>query len=44
MEIIFCAGGNRRFAEIAKNAGFLLGAQLPDTIYFPIQFADQNWK
>lgn len=45
LEIIYCGGGNRRFAEIARDAGFLLGAQLPtQTVYFPIQFADQNWK
>lgn len=45
MELIYCAGGNRRFDEIAKDAGFLLGAQLPTkSVYFPIHFADQNWK
>ena len=43
-DLIYCAAGNRRFAEIAKNAGYLLGAQLPGTVYFPIYFADQNWK
>lgn len=43
--LVYCGGGNRRFAEIARDAGFLLGAQLPtQTVYFPIQFADQNWK
>lgn len=44
MEIIFCAGKNRRYAEIARDHGFLLGAQLPCTVYFPLWFADQNWK
>ena len=45
VELIYCAGGNRRFDEIAKDAGFLLGAQLPKAkVYFPIHFADQNWK
>jgi hypothetical protein len=44
MELIYCAGGNRRFAEIARDAGFQYGAQLPDTIYFPLYFADQDWR
>lgn len=41
---IYCAAGNRRFAEIAIGAGFMYGARLPDTVYFPLHFADQNWK
>lgn len=44
IELIYCGGGNKRFAEIAKDAGFLLGARLPGTIYYPIHFADQDWK
>lgn len=44
MELIYCAAGNARFAQIAIDAGFLYGAQLPGTIYHPIWFADQNWK
>lgn len=44
IELIYCANGNGLFAEIAIKAGFLYGAQLPGTIYYPIQFADQNWK
>lgn len=43
-ELIYCAGGNRRFAEIAIEAGFLYGAQLPSTVYFRPYFCDQNWK
>lgn len=43
-DLIYCAGGNARFAKIAIDAGFLYGAQLPCTIYYPIYFADQNWK
>lgn len=43
--LIYCADGNRRFAEIAINAGFLYGAQLPARgLPFPPWFADQNWK
>lgn len=47
VELIYCAAGNRRFAEIAVAAGFHYGAQLPGTIYpdvAPLYFADQNWK
>jgi hypothetical protein len=42
--LIYCAGGNRRFAEIAIRRGFRYGAQLPSTVYFAPYFADQNWK
>ena len=43
--LIFCAGGNRRYAEIAKDAGYLLGARLPSTVYFePLYFADQEYQ
>lgn len=42
--LIYCANGNKRFAEIAAATGFKLGAQLPGTVYFPIHFADQDWK
>lgn len=44
MELVYCAAGNRRFAEIAIAAGYTYGAQLPNTVYYPPQFADQNWK
>jgi hypothetical protein len=42
--LIYCASGNRALAQIAIDAGFEYGAQLPDTIYFPPYFADQDWK
>ena len=42
--MIYCGGGNPRFYEIATAAGFLYGAQLPDTVYGALYFADQNWK
>lgn len=42
--LIYCGGGNPRFYEIAKDAGFEYGARLPDTIYGPLYFADQDWK
>lgn len=44
ISLIYCADGNRRFAEIAIKAGFLYGAQLPKTIYFKPYFADQDFK
>jgi hypothetical protein len=42
--LIYCGGGNPRFYEIATAAGFKYGAQLPNTIYGPLYFADQDWK
>lgn len=42
--LVYCAAGNRRFAEIAIRHGYRYGAQLPKTIYFDPYFADQNWK
>lgn len=44
IDLIYCADGNKRFAQIAIDAGFKYGAQLPNTVYHPIYFADQNWK
>lgn len=44
MEIIYCANGNPRFAQIAVDHGFLYGAQLPGSVYHPVFFADQDWK
>lgn len=43
-DLIYCASGNARFAQIAIDAGFLYGAQLPATVYHPVYFVDQNWK
>jgi hypothetical protein len=43
-ELIYCAAGNRRFAEIAIRNGFTYGAQLPKTIYYTPEFVDQNWR
>jgi len=43
-ELIYCANGNRRYAEIAISAGYTYGAQLPGTVYFHPDFVDQNWK
>lgn len=44
IELIYCADGNRRFAQIAIDAGYLYGAQVPNTVYFPPWFCDQDWK
>lgn len=43
-QLVYCAAGNRKFAEIAIRHGFSYGAQLPNTIYYPPVFVDQNWK
>lgn len=43
--LIYCAGGNARFAQIAIDAGFEYGARLPPRgLHHPIYFADQDWK
>jgi len=42
--LIYCSGGGPRFAQIAIDAGYRYGARLPDTIYHPLYFADQDWK
>lgn len=41
---IYCADGNRRFAEIALRQGFQYGACMPNTVYFPPYFTDQDWR
>lgn len=43
--LIYCGGGNPRFADIARVAGYQYGCQLPNSKpYAPVYFADQNWK
>lgn len=42
--LFYCADGNRRFVEIALSQGYLYGAQLPNTVYFPPAFTDQDWR
>lgn len=42
--LIYCADGNRRFAEIAIRNGYMYGAQLPNTVYFDPYFVDQDWR
>ena len=44
MRLIYCAAGNRRFAEIALRHSFSYGAQMPNTIYYPPSFIDQDWR
>jgi len=39
-KLIYCAGGNRRFAQIAIEAGFLFGSQMPQTVYYSPYFID----
>lgn len=41
--LIYCAGGNKRYVDIALRYGLKYGAQLPDTVYYPLAFADQNY-
>lgn len=44
IELIYCANGNKRFAEIAVSRGFLYGARLPGVAHYPPSFSDQDWK
>lgn len=44
IELIYCAGKNQRFEAVAYAAGFRIGVQLPNTVYHPLYFADQDWK
>lgn len=44
MQLIYCAGKNRAFSDIALSAGFKLGAQVPCTVYHDLFFCDQDWK
>lgn len=44
-ELVYCAGGNARYAAVAIAAGFRYGVQLPKhTPYAALWFADQNWR
>jgi len=43
-DIIYCAGGNRRIAEIARAAGMLYGTRHDDTPAFKPYMVDINWK
>jgi len=44
IELIFCADSNIRYAEVALDAGWHYGAQLPNPSYFRPYFIDQDWK
>lgn len=44
MRLIFCQGGNRRFMDIAVNAGYWPGTQYPKKVYVAPHFMDQDWK
>ena len=43
-ELIYCAARQIVYAEIAISHGYTYGAQLPATVYYPPEFADQDWK
>lgn len=42
--LIYCAGKNQRFEATAYAAGFKIGVQLPNSVYHPVYFADQDWR
>lgn len=43
IDLIVCTGGNRKYWEVVSSAGLKNGAQLPDTVYGELFFADQNY-
>lgn len=44
-KLIFCAGGNKHFADIAIASGFHYGSRAPGyTLYAAPYFLDQDWK
>lgn len=43
-DIIYCAGGNRRLAQIAREAGMLYGTRHDDTPAFKPHMLDINWR
>jgi hypothetical protein len=42
--LVFCAGRNRRYAEIALAHGFAYGCRSDYRPLFPVAFADLNWR
>lgn len=42
--LVFSAGRNRRYAEIALAAGFAYGCRSDYRPLFPVTFADLNWR
>jgi GNAT superfamily N-acetyltransferase len=43
-ELIYCAARQKVYAGIAIAHSYTYGAQLPGAVYYPPQFADQDWK
>lgn len=43
-EIIYCGRGNRSLDGIAVELGISYGVRLPHSVFFPLDFADQNFK
>lgn len=44
LEVIYCADGNPRMAQLAIDAGWLYGARMPGSVAFRPYFVDQDWK
>jgi hypothetical protein len=42
--LIYCAGGNRQWARLFINAGYEYGARLPEKVYYPPIFVDQEYE
>lgn len=44
MKLIYCAARSTKYAPIAIAHGWQYGAQLPNKVYHPPYFVDQDWK
>lgn len=44
LRLIFSSGGNERLTQIAMEAGWLPGARVPCTVYFPPYFVDNEYR
>jgi hypothetical protein len=44
VDLIYCGGGNKRFAQIALAHGFLYGSRSDDTPCFPVDFVDLDYQ
>jgi hypothetical protein len=42
--LIYCANGDAKLLPVAMEHGFKYGCCLPGTVYFPLYFADQDWR
>lgn len=44
IDLIYCASGNKQYAQIAIDSGWKYGGRLPAKIYYPPYFTDQDYN